>query len=552
MFATFILAAVSAQSIQLALSPIYGSIPSTRARAGAIPLPWSSTVHLALPELWVMPLVILIRTYSSKRTQASIQRALPAFGMCLPVILSESFRFSVTLGPMWGPVLTIFCTTSPLIVLSSLAFINDIEGIRGGGSSKQGFCRSDIALVIGCYMVMSKMHDVVGGHMGTMSANLATVNPVFGRFGLLTILSLCYALLERSRKTLVVVGGLVLLHLVLFNLHLPSTHNNSRLNATLQSGGYSLVARQESLTGYISVLDNINDHFRVMRCDHSLLGGEWTNKPAGHPAILNEPIYSIFVMLEAVRLVETERFRERGSLGNDIDSALIIGLGVGTAPAALIAHGVDVTTVEIDPVVHDFAEKYFDLQRNHTSIIGDAVRVVEDLQQVEQSYDFIIHDVFTGGAEPVELFTQEFLMDLKRLLAPSGVIAINYAGDLLLPSAISVIQTVESVFPKCRLFRETAPAIPLGSEDYTNIVMFCRTSTGDFWFRDPMEADFLGSPARRQHLLPRNEVASVPQGKGEIIRRGHTAGLEASQVKSAIGHWYVMRAVLPAEVWENW
>ncbi len=39
-------------------------------------------------------------------------------------------------------------------------------------------------------------------------------------------------------------------------------------------------------------------------------------------------------------------------------------------------------------------------------------------------YDFIVHDVFTGGAEPVDLFTHEFIIALKRLLKPDGAIAI--------------------------------------------------------------------------------------------------------------------------------
>lgn len=39
-------------------------------------------------------------------------------------------------------------------------------------------------------------------------------------------------------------------------------------------------------------------------------------------------------------------------------------------------------------------------------------------------YDYIIHDVFTGGAEPLELFTMEFLEGLYELLKPGGAIAI--------------------------------------------------------------------------------------------------------------------------------
>ena len=77
--------------------------------------------------------------------------------------------------------------------------------------------------------------------------------------------------------------------------------------------------------------------------------------------------------------------------------------------------------------MHDFATKHFDLPRNHTSVIGDAITVVGGMQKSKETrntYDYIIHDVFTGGAEPIDLFTREFIMGLKDLLKPDGIIAI--------------------------------------------------------------------------------------------------------------------------------
>lgn len=101
----------------------------------------------------------------------------------------------------------------------------------------------------------------------------------------------------------------------------------------------------------------------------------------------------------------------------------ISGLGIGTTPSALVAHGIDTTVVEIDPVVHDFATQYFNLPSNHTSVIQDAI-VFVDQNRSNRKYDYIIHDVFTGGAEPIELFTVEFLDSLKDILKHDGVIAI--------------------------------------------------------------------------------------------------------------------------------
>jgi len=89
-----------------------------------------------------------------------------------------------------------------------------------------------------------------------------------------------------------------------------------------------------------------------------------------------------------------------------------------------MAHGIQTTIVEIDPVVHHFAMKYFALSPRHTAIIQDAVSYAAALARTDDKYDYIVHDVFTGGAEPIELFTFEFLQDLHSILKPGGVIAI--------------------------------------------------------------------------------------------------------------------------------
>jgi spermidine synthase len=87
--------------------------------------------------------------------------------------------------------------------------------------------------------------------------------------------------------------------------------------------------------------------------------------------------------------------------------------------------------VEIDPVVHDYATEYFNLPTNHTAVKIDAVPWVAHKASIgpeHYSYDYIIHDVFTGGAEPVDLFTFEFISNLSKLLRSDGVIAI--VGDI--------------------------------------------------------------------------------------------------------------------------
>ena len=119
-----------------------------------------------------------------------------------------------------------------------------------------------------------------------------------------------------------------LLHTLNLNPHTQLGWPTSRLNATLQGQGFSLLARQESFTGYLSVLENRNDGYRVMRCDHSLLGGEWVYGIGSWPGgkgydgptgVIGEPVYSVFIMLEAVRLVQSEGEETEGTVNSTDD-----------------------------------------------------------------------------------------------------------------------------------------------------------------------------------------------------------------------------------------
>lgn len=81
--------------------------------------------------------------------------------------------------------------------------------------------------------------------------------------------------------------------------------------------------------------------------------------------------------------------------------------------------------MEIDPVVYEFAQTHFQLKENRPAIIEDAVKyTTRAANKTKEVYDYIVHDVFTGGAEPVNLFTLEFFQNLYTLLKPDGVIVI--------------------------------------------------------------------------------------------------------------------------------
>lgn len=97
----------------------------------------------------------------------------------------------------------------------------------------------------------------------------------------------------------------------------------------------------------------------------------------------------------------------------------------------MLSHGVETDVVELDPVVYDYAKKYFGLKPNHTAYIEDAISFVKresNKEEDRKQYEFILHDVFTGGAVPASLFTAEFFTELQSLLTSDGVIAIVSAS----------------------------------------------------------------------------------------------------------------------------
>lgn len=89
-------------------------------------------------------------------------------------------------------------------------------------------------------------------------------------------------------------------------------------------------------------------------------------------------------------------------------------------------------------------------------------------------------------------------------------------------------------------------------------VMFCTKYTAPYEFRAPVESDFLGSYARQRFLFPRYEInlekywADIADDSYEILTESNIGKLNAWQKISAVGHWGVIRTVVPDVVWENY
>lgn len=108
---------------------------------------------------------------------------------------------------------------------------------------------------------------------------------------------------------------------------------------------------------------------------------------------------------------------------------LVIGLGGGALPAALqrLDPALEMDVVEIDPVVVRIARRFFGFDpaagtRVHEE---DGRAFVQRARKEGLKYDLVMLDAFDADYVPAHLMTIEFLLELKDLLAPGGVVAAN-------------------------------------------------------------------------------------------------------------------------------
>ena len=108
---------------------------------------------------------------------------------------------------------------------------------------------------------------------------------------------------------------------------------------------------------------------------------------------------------------------------------LIIGLGGGTLPSALqqMLPNTKIDVVELDAAVDRVAERYFGFKKtpNTRVFIEDGRVFVKRMGRARAQYDMIMLDAFENDYIPEHLLTQEFLREVRAILAPSGVLVAN-------------------------------------------------------------------------------------------------------------------------------
>ncbi|EPB79970.1 hypothetical protein ANCCEY_00919 [Ancylostoma ceylanicum] len=114
---------------------------------------------------------------------------------------------------------------------------------------------------------------------------------------------------------------------------------------------------------------------------------------------------------------------------------LIIGLGGGIINNYLTTmpnHTIDVTVVDIDPVMKRIAEKWYDFQpsQHHRLVIDDGIRFVHEAAKRGMKYDAILLDVCYNIRRPMMCPIEEFLKDdvisaMRAITSERGAVIVN-------------------------------------------------------------------------------------------------------------------------------
>ena len=199
---------------------------------------------------------------------------------------------------------------------------------------------------------------------------------------------------------------------------------------------FQIRSEGESAYGWVRVVDDRSRQARLLLSDSSILSALRMD-----PGRRGETLIEYLFMLEWLPHIRPG--------GKD---ALLIGLGGGYVVGALLDQGVVTDAIELDPLVAAAAKEWFRLRPPGKLIVGDARY---EIKRLDKTYDFIIHDCFTGGSVPSHLLSVEMFEELKAMLNPGGILALNFVGfsDLSQDQATaSVSKTLDEVFLHQRVF----------------------------------------------------------------------------------------------------
>lgn len=133
---------------------------------------------------------------------------------------------------------------------------------------------------------------------------------------------------------------------------------------------------------------------------------------------------------------------------------LMIGLGGGSylRHVRLLAPKMALEAVEVSPLVVQLCRRYFALPRGVEIHVEDGRRFV---RRTRRHYDVVFVDAYDAVDYPSHLGTREFFGEVRRILAPGGVVAANLSPNTDEMEA-RLVYTFRAVFPRAGCFSTAA------------------------------------------------------------------------------------------------
>ncbi|KAJ2707859.1 hypothetical protein FB645_000422 [Coemansia sp. IMI 203386] len=517
------------------MEPVYGNV-----------LPQVNFLHGVLVSMAIGGLMALgfwRRILATGHALATEFDATALLMAAAPLYSTYILSWSGYLGPIWGPVLTHCVLSFPVFALLGFVFAIAAACI---------FCGRALFLTKAALLLTCVLSVIIRAYF--VLPQLPFQRSCAGLLGMTALAGSCSLIIKMlnvcQRHTSPAFAARAsmsrfLLTILIVSVALASLFgdNHCFVNGAIKTtGDYNILSREESVTGWVIVSDNHKRDIRLLRSGHSIVGGQWKTT--------KQSIFGVFYYADAVRMIH-------GASRTD-ERALQIGLGAGISARSLYSQGVAVDVIEIDPAVHRAAEQFFDLPRNFNAVyLQDARRFIETAPDTR--YNYIVHDVFTGGSVPASLFSNEAIEQVYRIMLPSGVMAMNFVG---VPSDERVMAHIVSTL--CTSFKHVRRFGEFGTNGHrskgklmnsmVNMMFFASNEHIEFRIPRPslMKDGYISIRDTMLMTMLGNEIAldHLPSNARPLTDSWNL--LAQWQVSAAIDHWHAMRKMLPGEYWLNY
>lgn len=384
---------------------------------------WSSLISVTMIALSIGYFLGGRWADRAKRGLSLIIALAGIFTLLIPLLTKMVLLATDPLGLRGGAFVSAFILFSPSLTLLGMVGPFAIKLAtsqldRVGNNAGSIYAVSTLGSVLGTLVLGFFLFPLVGSRQILIGTGL-----------LLLLLAVAVAVYEQTKLKMSDAIPLSLVLAVIGLALLPKIIGAGQGDA--HASGFQVQSEQESLYGWVRVIDQKSHDLRLLTADASTIGAASISD--GQSRLTYQDIVGLIPALSAHKMTR----------------ALIVGQGAGHMATILHdRYGITTDTLEIDPAVAAAAKDYFGFKPTGKTIIGDARYEIRHLQG---PYDLIIHDCFTGGSEPSHLLTVETLTQLRGLLSEQGMLAVNFvafAHGEHANTLAAVSKTIAAVFPE--------------------------------------------------------------------------------------------------------